>query len=512
MADTNPTSKPIGQLPPSFSVPQDTRERFSTVEVQQALQLATSSSSPLSLTRRNLLLVGGGVLGIALLGGGIDACLHLQSSKVAKTKGSATQGHNIAMPTLQYNQNGLVYFGANDASTSGHLYAIDMGNGQVSWNYQGGTPVAMTITDQVIYLLTSSGLFALNTKDGSQIWQLQGGQTNSYTAPLTVNNGMVYALMTINSSQGLTTQVQALHSTDGSPAWQYQASGEVTSALGSQFVIGNEVICIGIDMMLYTLRIADGSLAWQYPTTSPNLNQLSQLPPSFFAKAAANGIVYTIGLPIYADADPNYSELYALRVTDGTLLWKHHMGPLASIALDNSIVYVNDISFYALQGTSGRILWQHKPTGAGQQTVQGNYQIIISQGTMYSIGVDNALYALHISNGTPLWYYAISSNGRAISLTLNNGIIYVGTDTVSALRASDGHLLWQSNTPCDMMQVIGNVVYCWELDAQNQSENSGLLYALGGRDGSLLWKYPVQAQSSMDTFVLNAYLSTNSNS
>ena len=94
------------------------------------------------------------------------------------------------------------------------------------------------------------------------------------------------------------------------------------------------------------------------------------------------------------------------------------------------------------------------------------------------------LYALQASDGHVLWH----TQSNLYSFTgVSNGTIYLNTfdagkSTLFALRASDGSQLWQQQEEAALLVVQGDVLY-----AVNPTQ--GRVIALRASDGTHLWGY-----------------------
>ncbi len=80
--------------------------------------------------------------------------------------------------------------------------------------------------------------------------------------------------------------------------------------------------------------------------------------------------------------------------------------------------------------------------------------------------------------------------GHNVDLTIVDGIAYVSAvdGVVSALRISDGALLWHYRTDGSVdgpPLVVNGAVYV----SANVDKGAGHLYALRADDGTLLWRY-----------------------
>lgn len=140
------------------------------------------------------------------------------------------------------------------------------------------------------------------------------------------------------------------------------------------------------------------------------------------------------------------SSVYALRVSDGTVLW-HYKGnntngwPQSMMVVGGVVYAATAISssegyIYALQGSTGALLWNY---AAGSQV----YSMTVDNGVIYTGVNGGLLVALRANNGSVLWRY--QSDGSNFSTPIvDNDSVYTGADNgiTYALQAVTGVLRW----------------------------------------------------------------------
>ncbi|MGH2516120.1 MAG: PQQ-binding-like beta-propeller repeat protein [Ktedonobacterales bacterium] len=197
-------------------------------------------------------------------------------------------------------------------------------------------------------------------------------------------------------------------------------------------------------------------------------------------------------------------SLYALRASDGSLVWRYATGGQieSAPALAGGVVYIgsDDHTVYALHSQDNAIVWRYTTGGkvGGTPSVAG--------GAVYVGSDDGALYALRASDGALLWRYQ-TSNWVVGQPAVVNGVVYVGSydDSLYALRARDGALLWRYQTGGAVVSspaVAGDVVYVGSAD--------NALYALRARDGALLWQSVTGGSLLSSPAVANGMISVGS--
>lgn len=245
-------------------------------------------------------------------------------------------------------------------------------------------------------------------------------------------------------------------------------------------VAANGTAFVGSDNgTLYALRASNGSVEWHYNAGSPLL-----------VATVTTGVVYA-----YAG-----STLYSLNADSGAMLWQRQVShDVTRIIVANSVVYAdtaadhNAPTVYAFNSATGSELWHYTAS-----TITPGL-LAVSDGNVYYMeianikgNVDETIMALRASDGYMLWHiHLTNSDGLASgSVAEANGVVYVATlhGAVYAVRASDGTVLWHVARPTGQDEppfpvfptVVNGIVYT----ATQQH-----IYALQASDGKQLWQY-----------------------
>jgi outer membrane protein assembly factor BamB len=127
--------------------------------------------------------------------------------------------------------------------------------------------------------------------------------------------------------------------------------------------------------------------------------------------------------------------------------------------------------------------WQaHVPFGHGAVLAAAGGLVIVAGGPEGPRG--NQVRALDAASGRPAWRH--TGSGVVDQVAATDQAVYLATDPVSAVRASDGSELWTSpHTALYGPVEADGTVYVAE----------GTLYALRARDGGLRWQYPADVTS-----------------
>ncbi len=277
--------------------------------------------------------------------------------------------------------------------TGGAVVALDAASGAVIWRRPTHNPLFQpTEISHVVYVSSytddprTSTLDALDPRTGKALWS--HATPGTFVNPPVVVGGAVYVSASQQDSGGYGGVMQALDERSGAARWQVSTDGTPSPAAADGQII--YVTSIGSPFgvsALFALDAATGHMRWRYDSTA----QLSTLDPSSHSDALlppmpTAGLVITIstirdshgfalqsalaldavsgkprweystdgiaGAPVIADGtlyisadvvegNGSYSTLAALRITDGTLLWRQDAGgdPAAQVNI-TSVAFV----------------------------------------------------------------------------------------------------------------------------------------------------------------------------
>ena len=188
------------------------------------------------------------------------------------------------------------------------------------------------------------------------------------------------------------------------------------------------------------------------------------------------------------------------------------------IVLSPSTVYASQGSVYALEASSGTLGQRYPINGLACPTLVNDVLYM-----NVSHHPDSMIQALHRDDGAPLWSYRV--DGRlADAPVIANGVVYtsVAEGTIYALQASDGTLLWRSTIDLgpDVPSFLGPIVFASPTVVEKvlylaPAVNPPLqpfVYAFHTKDGTLLWRAPLDNSTTFPLTVVNGvlYLSTHS--
>jgi outer membrane protein assembly factor BamB len=233
------------------------------------------------------------------------------------------------------------------------------------------------------------------------------------------------------------------------------------------------------------LRVSDGSLLWRH--TGGKAGEESA--------TIVDGVVYLAPLlPFNNNAKTVAVE--ALRTSDGSPLWSRTF-PTDSpepfqLTVANRVVYVMSAAkrIDALRASDGSSLWHY--------TSRAPFDSLptVADGVVYATTQDGHLSALQASDGFPLWTYTLL-NPLQQSAVVADGMVYLSLQdgSMDVLRASTGVLLWRYTPRVPALNlfpeilVADGVVYAGTQD--------GHLYALRASDGFTIWSVVLHATDNL---------------
>ncbi|MGB8344434.1 MAG: PQQ-binding-like beta-propeller repeat protein [Ktedonobacteraceae bacterium] len=224
-------------------------------------------------------------------------------------------------------------------------------------------------------------------------------------------------------------------------------------------------VCAGAyDSYTLAFDASDGLVRWH--TMTDCQGSLSPVEGDYEIPAVENGMVY--------------SGTYALRASDGSVLWRSRLKAAFGPTVMNGIAYAySDETIYALNATNGKTLWDfqtHEPLG-NAPTASSDTVYFGTIGSNSSGACD--FFALNASTGSQRWCSHMGGVDGSLAV-VSQGVVYIGADALFAFDASTGKLRWHytvGTTIQSMPEIDGNVVYA----------SADGTYALNATEGTLLW-------------------------
>ncbi len=429
--------------------------------------------------------------------------LHLSSHAGA---GATPTASTIVSPSGPgYLMSLTVVDGVVDVGTmNSAVYALRASDGGLLWRYNTAGPVAGPNSppigvDGIVYVSADvdQGLgnvtgyvYALRASSGTLLWRYT---TEGYVYSPTVANGVVYVSLMAGS-------LAALRASDGKPLWRYTARGPVAGSLAVNGIV--YVLITNIDQSpdyLYALRASDGTFLWRTPSYA-------------YSPVVIKGVVYITsqaGLSALRASDGKLQWRYALAdtgfsgptIVDGvlyTVAFKYSPDTTASTPTGGYAQWVTapldwkipfkqggPSSLYALRASNGTVLWHYQTTGDKNN---GMGMLAVAEGLVYidtTVGSKTDISALRASDGSRLWTHAGNAPFDDWAV-VGQGVVYIPSSSgvVYALQAHDGKELWR-------YAISGKVYNAPVLDGSTLfiGVDNGVVYALDVGNGSLRWHY-----------------------
>ncbi len=293
---------------------------------------------------------------------------------------------------------------------------------------------------------------------------------------------------------GEPSTVSALAAGDGALRWTYTAGAQVQNVP----VVGQGTIYVGADdQNVYALRESDGSVLWK-TTVGGAPTVLS----------VQDGVVYG-DINVVNGSHTTRGPIFALDATTGALKWRSSISG-SFYGLVSGVIYATSNNLLcALNPADGSLLWQFVMQAPfdGLQVAQEQVYLLLAQ---RSNGLPRVvLYVLNANTGTELWHYP-SSSTDAENLSLvgaQNGMVYIVSSEQQnlssqplalALNAGDGSVLWQYAASSASTSFTATA-----LDSTNVyvGTDGGAMIALNAQKGTLTWKTNV-SNSAMNIDLL----------
>lgn len=230
-----------------------------------------------------------------------------------------------------------------------------------------------------------------------------------------------------------------------------------------------------------------------YQVDPGNGQELSRIPREADSKAVF------FAAPIFTDQGDlivgSYNNnLYNFNPDSGSTQWMYsnHNRFISSVLVNDDMIYApNADHFLHAMDTQGNEVWSFETGGPLWSMPK------LDNDTLFLASMDHFLYALDPANGEELWSVDLGGTTVGSPEIGEDGSLYIGTFE-SQVLAFDKHgaLLWTFTTQdwvWGSLNLKDNVLYATDI--------SGWLYAINATDGSLLWNFKGEGQSSAKPLV-----------
>jgi len=274
----------------------------------------------------------------------------------------------------------ILYFACDKGDET--FFALNLLTGDLLWKKKLGDISSSPQIDQdKVFIGSNSGLLsAFNRASGEKIWEFK--TEDAVLSTPACDRKIVYFASGDDN-------LYALDKDNGEVKWKFKADGSIYSSpaikvenpalrsepSGSKTNGGDDKVFFGsVDGYLYALKIADGSLIWKFKTDGD----------IYSSPAVTESLVY-IGSNDYF--------MYAVDQATGQLRWKFETGGAvhsSPIAVGDKLFFGSyDGNFYVLDRFSGKLLWNYQTKGmisSSPAYYDGKIYIASEDGHLYCFG------------------------------------------------------------------------------------------------------------------------------
>jgi outer membrane protein assembly factor BamB len=245
--------------------------------------------------------------------------------------------------------------------------------------------------------------------------------------------------------------------------WQW--AGEVGLSSASAPVVGQGIVYVAADGMIFAFRASDGTPVWSHLSCSGMGTVQPALGPHALLVGDGGG------------------DLAAYDPVTGDQIWCDDVGGsiTSAPAVDATTVYITDGGeAVALDQLTGTARWRFTPSDFSPLT---NTPAVFRDVVFVTGG--NSVFALDRTTGHELWHTNLGQQFNISAPSIARDTVYVGGTGLYALRASDGHLRWSQSMAgvnVSMPAIAHNKVFV------NSEDPQFGLWAFEANTGAFLWR------------------------
>lgn len=294
------------------------------------------------------------------------------------------------------------------ANTSGQVYAVNTSDGQIKWTFQTGGKVYSTPAvwkNLVLFGSSDHYIYCLDVRDGSLKWKYQANK--AVLASPVIHKGIGY----IGSSDGV---FRAFDMRKGKLKWSFQGVKGYVS--GKPLIYDNKIYFGSWGNDFYALDLKRGAKIWEWSNGSPN----RMLSPAACYPVASNDRIFIVAPDRY---------MTALDAQNGQVIWRANKEKELGIRVRESMGLSEDGQLVYVKTMDGQLLGISTKTDTMEVAWKSKLQLP----------------------------YELTPS----AILARDGLIFVPSHSglVSAIRASDGEVVWQykiSNAMVNPMTVLPN--------------------------------------------------------
>ena len=260
--------------------------------------------------------------------------------------------------------------------------------------------------------------------------------------------------------------------------WQW--AGEVGTDAASAPVVGQGLVFVAADGMIFAFQSSDGAPAW-----------------SRLSCSGVGTVEAALGAQVLLVGDGG-GDLAAYDPATGDQIWcRDESGSITSApAVDGNTVYItNGTSVVAVDQLTGSQRWRFTPSDFSPVT---NTPAVLGERVYVTGG--SSVFALARTNGQQLWRADLEPQANISAPSVAEGAVYVGGQHLYALRGSDGSLLWTQGIVG--INVSMPAIACGKVFVNSQDAAFGL-WAFRADNGAFLWRNRMPEESLATLTVAN---------
>ena len=263
----------------------------------------------------------------------------------------------------------------------------------------------------------------------------------------------------------------------------FQWAGEVGLSSASAPVVGQGIVYVAADGMIFAFRASDGTPLWSHLSCSGVDTVQAALGPHALLVGDGGG------------------DLAAYDPVTGDQIWcRDESGSITSApAVDEKTVYItNGSDVVAVDQVTGIGRWRFTPSDFSPVT---NTPAVFHD--MVFVTGGNSVFALDRMTGHELWHTTLGPQSNISAPSVAENTVYVGGTGLYALRASDGHLRWSQNmagVSITMPAIAHNTVFV------NSEDPQFGLWAFEANTGAFLWRNAMPGEPESTVTVANGVI------
>ena len=264
----------------------------------------------------------------------------------------------------------------------------------------------------------------------------------------------------------------------------FQWAGELGTPGASAPVVGQGIVYVAADGMIFAFQASDGTPLWSHLSCSGVDTVEAALGPQVLLVGDGGG------------------DLAAYDPVTGNRIWCNEEGGsiTSAPAVDGTTVYITDGSdaiadWPLLTGTER---WRFTPSDFSPLT---NTPAVFNQAVYVTGG--SSVFALSRTTGQELWRTDLEQQTNISAPSVAGNAVYIGGKHLYALRASDGNVLWTQDIVG--VNVSMPAIAYGKVFVNSQDPQFGL-WAFKAETGAFLWRSRMTEESLATVTVANGVI------